>query len=226
MAEQEVIKHTKKMYKIWKSKENSFGHKLKEFLLEIFIIVFAVSLTIWFHDISAKLHQEEEVRDFYIDLKSDLENDKKEILKEKKVLLNSNEGKIQQRDTIKLNLQKTEITNSPTRIISINRKNNKGNFESFKSSGNTSFIHNKLLKRLIFTYYEQNLKKLETNEEQFNNQGEKVLDYILQNKKENKSFIYSNSILYKNFQNRLIEKYDEVTKEINILLNEIDKELK
>src|SRR4051812_19152197 len=47
MAELEVVKHTKKVYKIWNSKEHSFWHKAKEFLIEIFIIVFAVSLSIW-----------------------------------------------------------------------------------------------------------------------------------------------------------------------------------
>ena len=48
MAEQEVIKHTKKAYSIWGSKNSPF-HKIKEFVVEIFIIVFAITISIWFH---------------------------------------------------------------------------------------------------------------------------------------------------------------------------------
>jgi hypothetical protein len=50
MADQEIVKHTKKIYKVWHSKEHTFMQKFKEFLLEIFIIVFAVTLSIWFHN--------------------------------------------------------------------------------------------------------------------------------------------------------------------------------
>jgi hypothetical protein len=32
MADQEISKHTKKVYKIWNSKEYKWQHKLKEFL--------------------------------------------------------------------------------------------------------------------------------------------------------------------------------------------------
>lgn len=37
MAESEIVKHTKSIYKVWKSKQHIFPHKLKEFLLEIFL---------------------------------------------------------------------------------------------------------------------------------------------------------------------------------------------
>ncbi len=226
MAEQEVIKHTKKVFKIWKSNQNGFWYKLKEFLFEIFIIVFAVSLSIWFHDLSTKMHQKEEVRDFYIDLKSDLENDKKEFEDYKKNLTNGIGSKNKASDTIKLDVKRIARTNTTLNLLTIYRKNNKGNFESFKSSGNTSFIQNKLLKRMIFTYYEQSLKKIESIEETCNAQGDKTLNYILQNKKENMTLIYSNSVMYKNYLGMLLNKYNETILEINVLLSEIDKELK
>ena len=61
MAEEEVAKHTKKIYSIWNSKEHSFLHKLQEFFLEILIIVFAVTLSIWFHSWSEHKHEQKEV---------------------------------------------------------------------------------------------------------------------------------------------------------------------
>ena len=59
MAEQEVIKHTKKIFKVWSNKEHILRHKLKEFLVEVFIIVFAVTISIWFHNRSEHAHQQE-----------------------------------------------------------------------------------------------------------------------------------------------------------------------
>jgi len=49
MAEQEIIEHTKRIFGIWKTK-NSLLHKLSEFIAEILIIVFAITLSIYFHD--------------------------------------------------------------------------------------------------------------------------------------------------------------------------------
>jgi len=43
MAEEEVAKHTKKIYKIWNNKEHGLWHKTKDFLIEIFIIVFLLA---------------------------------------------------------------------------------------------------------------------------------------------------------------------------------------
>ncbi len=54
MAEEEIAKHTKKVYKVWASKEHTWQHKVKEFFIEIAIIVFAVSISIWFHNMSEK----------------------------------------------------------------------------------------------------------------------------------------------------------------------------
>src|SRR6476660_3534227 len=75
MAEQEVIKHTKKIYKTWFSKEHSFWHKLGEFGVEILIIVFAVTISIWFHNWSEHAHQQAEVKEFLEGLKIDLLSD-------------------------------------------------------------------------------------------------------------------------------------------------------
>jgi Fe2+ transport system protein B len=75
MADHEVAKHTKKMYKIWNSSEHGVWHKFKEFFIEISIIVFAVSVSIWFHNMSEKRHERAEGHKFLVGLKSDLEKD-------------------------------------------------------------------------------------------------------------------------------------------------------
>ena len=45
----EVTKHTKKIYDTVKNPNHTFGQKVKEVFMEIFIIVFAVTLSIWLH---------------------------------------------------------------------------------------------------------------------------------------------------------------------------------
>ncbi len=70
MAEDEIIKHTKKIYKTWFNKEFPFWHKISEFLIEILIIVFAVTISIWFHNLSEHKHQQEDVKQFLVGFKS------------------------------------------------------------------------------------------------------------------------------------------------------------
>jgi len=45
--QEEVAKHTEKIYKTIKSREHSLAEKFKEIVIEILIIVFAVTLSIW-----------------------------------------------------------------------------------------------------------------------------------------------------------------------------------
>ena len=63
----------RKLYKTWFSKEHSIWHKISEFLIEMCIIVFAVTISIWFHNLSEHRHQQEEVKQFLEGLKADLD---------------------------------------------------------------------------------------------------------------------------------------------------------
>lgn len=55
MAEQEVIRHTKKVFGLWKT-NNPVWHKIADFILEILIIVFAITVSVYFHDRSVLKH--------------------------------------------------------------------------------------------------------------------------------------------------------------------------
>src|SRR6476660_4966831 len=78
MAEQEIIEHTKRIFGIWKTK-NSLLHKLSEFIAEILIIVFAITLSIYFHDRSELRHQRHEAKEFLFGLRQDLKTDIEEM---------------------------------------------------------------------------------------------------------------------------------------------------
>lgn len=67
------------MWGILKGAEHGIWHKAREMLLEIFIIVFAVSVSIWFHSIAEHRHEQDKVRSFLLGLKHDIENDNDQI---------------------------------------------------------------------------------------------------------------------------------------------------
>jgi len=86
MAELEVAKHGKNVVHLMAKKEHALSHRLREIAVEIAIIVFAVSMSIWLHGLSEHHHQQQEVRSFLVGLKGDLEGDVK-------ALTNISEGK-------------------------------------------------------------------------------------------------------------------------------------
>jgi hypothetical protein len=79
MAEQEVIKHLEAAIGVARDKKKGWKHKLREITLEIGIIVFAVSLSIWLHNWAEGLKDREEERDFLVGLKKDLQSDLAEM---------------------------------------------------------------------------------------------------------------------------------------------------
>jgi hypothetical protein len=75
MAELEVAKHGKNVIHLMTRKEHPVSHKIREIALEIAIIVFAVSMSIWLHGVSEHYHQQQEVRSFLVGLRTDLKDD-------------------------------------------------------------------------------------------------------------------------------------------------------
>src|ERR1700710_1021420 len=73
--QEEVAKHTKKIYQTVTKPGHTILEKLKEVAGEIFIIVFAVTLSIWLHSWSDQRHEEQEVHEFLAGLKEDLRKD-------------------------------------------------------------------------------------------------------------------------------------------------------
>jgi len=77
--EEELAKHSKKIFMTLKNSKKLFSEKLKEVFIEIFIIVFSVTLSIWLHGRSLHTHQQKETKEFLSDLKSDLFKDIKSV---------------------------------------------------------------------------------------------------------------------------------------------------
>ncbi len=183
MAEQEIIKHTKKAYKVWGDKEHTFWHKLKDFLLEIFIIVFAVTISIWLHNWSEHRSEQAQVKDFLTDLADDLQKDIESLSASQEQLAIAN------REFINLQNITGEEIDSMNRIHStillntnqIIRQNFGADYEGFKSSGKMGLIENKKLKKKILEYNQETLPSLQAAEAVYNQQMNKTMDYATGN---------------------------------------------
>lgn len=183
MADQEVIKHTKKVYKIWNSKEHGFWHKVREFVLEIFIIVFAVSLSIWLHGLSEHAHQQKDAKEFLLGLKTDLENDLKEMKDDRSTFVRSKASfhylaNVKMKESMNMDSIKKHghfFFNS-TGLLP-----NNGRYEGFKSSGKIGTIENNELQNEIMDLYQENIPMLISYTDHYAMQKQKFGDYYNQN---------------------------------------------
>jgi hypothetical protein len=159
----EIIKHAKKAYKNMKDPSKSLGHRVLEVIIEICIIVFAVSLSIWLHQKSEHAKEQAEVKEFLLGLKSDLdqtiENCKDNIssYEECKMrfsyLSSLNRSGKPNKDT--LDKYFSEIGSSP--VLSINSSR----YEGFKSSGKLEGIENKKLLSDILNFFQGDVPDLQ-----------------------------------------------------------------
>ena len=177
--QEEVAKHTKKIYQTVTKPGHTIVEKLKEVAVEIFIIVFAVTLSIWLHSWSEERHEQKEVREFLSGLKGDLRNDIR-LLEENKniaIRLDSNFHAL------------TELIESQAADTATNRTISHylyfdlvithagiGRYEGFKSSGRIGLIENDSLKQEILGFYEQTLPDLTSGENYVNTLQSRILD--------------------------------------------------
>jgi hypothetical protein len=152
----EVTKHTRKIYDVAKNSKHAFGEKAKEIVIEIFIIVFAVTLSIWLHGWSEHRHQQKETKEFLADLKEDLLSDIASMEKANDELAKSAKSFLFLQRLTKERMDSLRDAKAPLNFYSNlgTTKINSGNYEGFKSSGKIGFIENKELKKLILKYYQ------------------------------------------------------------------------
>jgi hypothetical protein len=187
MAEQEVIKHTKRAYKIWSNNEHSLFHKIKEFIIEIFIIVFAITISIWFHNWSEHRQQQKDVKEFLLGLKEDLQNDIKEMKSDSLTFVQTaaafqyitgmKYGETVSKDSLK---KYWNYIFNTTGLIP-----NNGRFEGFKSSGKLGFIENSTLQNLILDLYQEDIPSLILSTNGVTERKKELFSFIALNRKRN-----------------------------------------
>ena len=236
MAEQEIIKHTKKIFGIWETK-NSFLHKLSEFVAEIFIIVFAITLSIYFHDRSELRHQRHEAKEFLFGLRQDLKTDIEEMSSDKNSYQNSGtifryitNRKLNESlnaDTIK---KYSNWIFNTTGLIP-----NSGRFEGFKSSGKMGTIENKELQDHIMDLYQENIPSLLVSTNDYTAKKQRLFEYLEANTKritDSTSNLVSilaldpalNICRSLTFVKQILERYDACINKMKVIIDDINKD--
>jgi hypothetical protein len=228
--EEEVVKHTKKLYKAVTKPGHSVFEKLKEIAVEIVIIVFAVTLSIWLHSWSDHRHEQKEVSAFLKGLREDLTKDV-EMLKRK-------QASVTQMDAAYYYL--STLYNSPLADTMSDKKISDhfytdisvirpalGRFEGFKSSGKMETIEDDSLKQSLLEYYQQEIPDIIYGETFVNSVQLKLLDLQTDNKLPLREFIKTNKvqsllqICHHNFENNL-RAYAEMLRHVEKIISRID----
>ena len=177
MAEQEVIKHVKEVVAISKDKTRKWQTKVLEILLEIGIIVFAVTLSIWLHNWSDGNKDREEEREFLAGLKGDLQADMVEMrsdsayyrleLKAVGYFLRIGAGEAISKDS--MYFYRDMLFGDAQIYPRISR------FEALKGSGRMGIIRNKQLMLHITDLYSKDFPEIERRNEFVNSLRENAL---------------------------------------------------
>lgn len=230
--QEEVTKHTKKIYTTMKNTEHTLREKAKEIIIEISIIVFAVTLSIWLHSWSEHRHQQEEVSIFLGNLKNDLQDDIKIIDIENQAYQESNieYEKILALTTFQLDsiYKSKSKVNFP--IYSHGPKINIANYEGFKSSGKLSYIEDEKLKQKILKYYQIYVPAINEVDKMYNDYLFKCFDKMIENADKSEEKLYADPKFKKTIDflvklgNNNIRVYEKNTKpEAQELIKEIEK---
>jgi len=232
----EVAKHTKKVFQELKNPGHSIREKIIEIIIEIGIIVFAVTLSIWLHNYSEHRHEQDVANEFLLGLRKDLQEDIKSLEENRNTISN-----LDANYTYLLKIKKTDPENEQvSRQIHLHllydlttTRLNTARYEGFKSSGKIETISNETLRENILNYYQQKYTTITDLEEFLNNWQLKVLDLDL-NKDEKgsiKEFVTSDKMKgvlglgSGNFKNS-IQNYSNAIKKANEIIKEIDLETK
>ncbi len=157
MAELEVVKHTKNVLELAVSDKHAIWHKAREIALEIVIIIFAVTVSIWMHGVSEHRHEQEKVKTFLLGLREDMRADIESLERSVKKIETRTETYAyllsldpnQQPDPAQFD-KAFSIIAVPTFGVPLPR----GRYESFKSSGKLGNIEDEALLKQIVDVYE------------------------------------------------------------------------
>lgn len=236
MAELEVIKHTQKMHEIVTKKDHSFLEKVKELGLEIFIIVFAVSLSIWLHGWSEHRHEQEQVEKFLTGLKSDIQSDvddSKAIIKEYQEF-GKIYGSLSALDQNKPFDQESLKKQLPYINANIYLRPKVYRFNGFVSSGRIGNIENDSLSLNILKFYQVTIPEVDASESGWISRQKKLQNYLEENLNNPESITDNWKVLStpkgKQFTKKLIpwnqiyERYNNLIKSGETIIKQIDEE--
>ncbi|MRX42058.1 hypothetical protein GJU43_22510 [Flavobacterium sp. LC2016-23] len=226
--EEELRKHLHNVTAVEKYQNKSLLGKVKHFVSEIVIIVFAVTLSISLHSWSEERHQQQETAEFLGDLKEDLKEEKvnqqhysKEVKKATEMFRNFLEIDEKYIDSLEKNKQDISI-----HLNLLIHKFNRGNYEGFKSSGKIGFIKNRKLKKQILLFYEGRIPLTTEVENSYNDKIKILSDYATNARTKKEMFLPQRSKVMFDIARQAALNCDTVYTQNIVLIDSILKELK
>jgi hypothetical protein len=174
----EIMTHTKKAYEISKDHSISVWKRIREILIEIVIIVFAVTLSIWLHDRSEHKHEQAQVKQFLAGLKTDLLSDISEMVSDSNTYEQGSRAfkyfrSIAYSSPDKDSLKKYgNFLYNTTSLVP-----NSGRYDGFKSSGNLINIEDQKLQDNISDLYQENYPSIKASTDAYINRKELLLAF-------------------------------------------------
>ena len=185
MSEHEISKHTKAIYKELKNPQHSWKHKFSEILTEIFIIVFAITLSLVVERWREHVHEQTIEKQFLLGLRKDLQADLAQEEGDSATYVYLKRGwthfqrigtgsEAYNEDTIKA--YQWTLLNNTTFLP------NNSRFEALKSSGEIGVIENDSLQNMILDLYQNRIPALRLSSDMFSNfKNQQFVPYLLQN---------------------------------------------
>jgi len=179
MAELEVAKHGKNVVHLMAKKEHGLAHRVREIAVEIAIIVFAVSMSIWLHGLSEHHHQQQEVKTFLLGLKTDLQADVRQLTEtiEEYRGFDANFAYLSGLDPDKKpdwETFKTAYAKSDANWYFIPARSR---YDGFAMSGRLTNIENEKLLTAILYLYQSQLPQVQTSEGGWANRQRRLREY-------------------------------------------------
>ena len=163
MAEQDITKHTKAIVNTIKDPGKNWKHKLSDVLVEIAIIVFAITLSLMVERWRENAHDRTIEKKFLVGLRTDLQNDILQLKSDSASYYDLNNGWYYLRNAgiQKINLNRDSLikyTNTLTNTTEFLPNNSR--FEALKGSGQLNVIENDSLQNLILDLYQNRIASL------------------------------------------------------------------
>lgn len=185
MAELEMINHMKKSLGAFSNKDHKWPHRLKEFFTEILIIVFAVSLSIWFHELSEHHKEQKEVQYFLRELYKDLDYDLKLYEKAKSDFQQTANGYTyiaHLPDALMASADSIDYYR-PFLFEQYTPIPTQGRYQSFKNSGKINLIEHALLEGDILDLFEEDIVGLDLKISEYGKWQDRFMVQMIQQTK-------------------------------------------
>ncbi|SDC06739.1 hypothetical protein [Williamwhitmania taraxaci] len=235
--QEEEIEQSRTVSGILRNAKRSIKGKIQTIVIEIIIIVFGVTISIWLQGRSQYKNQQQEVKEFLADIKTDITDNIRMMAKANASLSQvitdfSYIEKLskKQYDSIARGPRGDTFLSEMMSAHIILRRSSDGNYEGFKSSGKIGYIENKKLKKLILSYYQQKIPSLLEVDKYYNASVSRITDYSIEEAdKQEREFLFDPKLrailsVTLNMAQSSKAAYELITKEAQKIIAEIEKE--